>query len=227
LNDLKSSDGNMLSRTGYFFPFCRFFNFSYLLSKLTIMKRITLTLCAVLIAAIYSNMAAQSEAEMKAWMDYMTPGDVHKMLAKSDGEWNEDISMWMSPGAPLQKSTATCMNKMIMGGRYQSSMHTGSFNGMPFEGMSTVAYDNAKKSFITTWIDNMGTGIMVMEGKWDDKTKTLNTTGKQTDPISGKDMIVREIFQIISDDKQKMEMFMTPAGGKEYKSMEIVLTRKK
>ena len=45
--------------------------------------------------------------------------------------------------------------------------------------------------------------------------------------MTGKDMVVRETFQIIDDDTQKMEMFMTPAGGKEYKSMEIMLTRKK
>ena len=191
------------------------------------MKQITLTLCAVFITAVYSNMSAQSEAEMKAWMNYMTPGDIHKEMARWDGEWNEDISMWMSPDAPLQKSTATCTNKMIMGGRYQVSNHTGNMMGMPFEGMSTVAYDNAKKSFTTTWVDNMGTGIMVMEGKWDDKTKTLNSTGKQTDPISGKDIMVRETFQMIDDDTQKMEMFMTPAAGKEYKSMEIVFKRKK
>jgi hypothetical protein len=192
------------------------------------MKHIMLTFCAVTITALCCQLQAQpSEAEMKAWMEYMTPGDVHKMLAKSDGEWNEDISMWMAPGAPVQKSTAICMNKMILGGRYQSSTHTGSFSGMPFEGISTVAYDNAKKSFITTWVDNMGTGIMVLEGKWEDKTKTLNLNGKQTDPTTGKELMVRETFQIIDDDKQKMEMFMTPAGGKEYKSMEIVLTRKK
>jgi hypothetical protein len=65
--------------------------------KLTIMKNIILTICAVLIAAIYSNVTAQSEAEMKAWMEYMTPGDFHKEMAKWDGEWNEDITMWMAP----------------------------------------------------------------------------------------------------------------------------------
>jgi len=191
------------------------------------MKRIALAICTVLVTVNFSDVSAQSEAEMKAWTEYMTPGDIHKMLAKSDGEWNEDMSMWMAPGAPVQKSTATCINKMILGGRYQSSTHTGSFSGMPFEGVSTIAFDNAKKILITTWIDNMGTGLMVMEGKWDDKTKTLNTKGKQTDPMIGKDMIVRETLQIIDDDTQKMEMFMTPVGGKEYKSMEIVLTRKK
>lgn len=40
---------------------------------------------------------------MKAWMTYMTPGDMHKMLAESEGEWNEDITMWMAPGAPPLK----------------------------------------------------------------------------------------------------------------------------
>ena len=181
----------------------------------------------MIIAATWSESYGQTEAEMKAWMEYMTPGEIHKEMAKWDGEWNEEMTMWMAPGAPAQKSTATCVNKMILGGRYQSSMHTGSFNGMPFEGMSTVAYDNVKKTFVTTWIDNMGTGMMVMEGKWDEKTKTLNTKGKQTDPMTGKDMDVRETFQIIDDNTQKMEMFMTPAGGKEYKSMEVVFTRKK
>lgn len=191
------------------------------------MKRIILTTCAVFIAAICSTVTAQSEAEMKAWMEYMTPGDFHKEMAKWDGEWNEDITMWMAPGAPAQKNTASCVNKMILGGRYQSSTHTGSFNGMPFEGISTTGYDNAKKIFVSTWVDNMRTGIMVMQGAWDDKTKTLNLKGKQTDPATGKEMEVRETFKIIDDNTQKMEMFMTPAGGKEFKSMEITFTRKK
>lgn len=191
------------------------------------MKRLTLTIFAVFVAVIYSTVTAQSEAEMKAWMDYMTPGDVHKMLSKWDGDWNEDITMWMAPGAPAQKNKASCTNKMILGGRYQSSTHTGSFNGMPFEGISTLGYDNAKKTFFSTWIDNMGTGIMVMEGNWDDKTKTMNAKGRQTDPATGKEMQVRETFQIIDDNTHKMEMFMTPAGGKEFKSMEITFTRKK
>lgn len=50
------------------------------------MKRLTLTIFAVFVAAIYSTVAGQSEAEMKAWMDYMTPGNVHKMLSKWDGD---------------------------------------------------------------------------------------------------------------------------------------------
>jgi hypothetical protein len=148
------------------------------------------------------------------------------MMASWDGEWTGDMTMWMDPKVEPTKTTGTCVNKMIMGGRYQSSTHTASFNGMPFEGNSTLAYDNAKKKFISSWIDNMGTGIMVMEGTWDPATKTLNLTGSCTDPMTGKDIAVRETFSLIDNNTQKMEMYMTPAGQKEYKSMEIVFKRK-
>ncbi len=43
-----------------------------------------------------------------------------------------------------------------------------------FEGMSLMGYDNAKKVFMSSWVDNMGSGIMQMEGTWDPNTKTIN-----------------------------------------------------
>ncbi|MEP6616742.1 MAG: DUF1579 domain-containing protein [Ginsengibacter sp.] len=166
-----------------------------------------------------------SVAMMKAWQAYMTPGQVHAMLAKSNGTWKADITIWMSPGAPPTKSTSTAVNKMVLGGRYQESHHTGSFNGMPFEGLSMLAYDNAKKIFQSSWIDNMGTGITNMEGTWDSTFKTINFKGRTIDPGTGKDMDVREIFTIVDDNNQKMEMFANQ-GGKEMKTMEILFTRK-
>ncbi|HYV54140.1 MAG TPA: DUF1579 domain-containing protein [Chitinophagaceae bacterium] len=198
------------------------------------MKKIT-TILAVAIAmagtasaqsSTQQSMTPEQAEMMKKWEAYMTPGDIHKMLAKSNGEWNEDVTMWMDPAAPPQKSTSTATNTMIMGGRYQQSMHRGSFNGMPFEGMSLLGYDNAKKTFISTWIDNMGTGIMTMEGTYDPNTKTVTSKGHEVDPMTGKDMDVREVFTMVDDNTQIMSMYMTPAGGKEFKTMEIKFTRK-
>jgi hypothetical protein len=155
----------------------------------------------------------------------MTPGDVHKMIASSDGTWNEEVTMWMTPGAPPSKSTATTENKMIPGGRYQQSTTTGSFNGMPFEGQNLLAYDNAKKVFLSTWIDNMGTGMMEMQGTWDNASKTINFTGTAVDPMTGKDMNIRETFTLVDNNTQMMDMYATQ-DGKEYKTMEIKFTRK-
>lgn len=181
----------------------------------------------MLLIATMTTANAQSEADMKKWAAYMTPTDAHKKMASSDGEWTGDITMWMAPGANPTKNTGTVVNKMIMGGRYQQSTFSGVWDGMEFEGQSTLAYDNAKKMYISTWIDNMGTGMMIMEGKYDPATKAIHMKGKMVDPISGKELKVREVFREIDNDTHIMEMYCQGPDGKEYKNMEIVYTRKK
>lgn len=214
------------------------------------MKQITLTLCAATMLLFACNdkkktdegktattdtkmesketMAMPDSATMmKNWQDYMTPGDVHKMMAKWDGTWNGDVTMWMNPGAPEQKSTSTAVNKMVFNGLYQQSTHTGNMMGMPFNGMSTVAYDIHKKEFMSTWIDNMGSGIMLLKGPWDEATKTITLKGTMTDAGTKADVDVRETFQIIDDNTQEMKMYVMMPDGKEFNTMNIKFTRKK
>ncbi|MDQ7948840.1 MAG: DUF1579 domain-containing protein [Pedobacter sp.] len=161
----------------------------------------------------------------KAWATYMAPGTVHQMLAKADGTWDAEISFYQNPDSP-SVDTVICENKMILGGRYQQSTYRGSLGGMAFEGMSTLAYDNSRKMYLNTWIDNMGTGLMYLEGTFDDATKTLNLKGKAVDVETGKDILVRETTKIIDQDHQLMEMYDTK-DGKEKKTMSIKLTRSK
>lgn len=86
-----------------------------------------------------------SAAKAKAWMDYMTPGEMQKWLAGNVGKWNGEVTMWMEPGAEPQKMSQTAEIKMVFNGMYQEGVYKGDYNGMPFEGRSTMAYDNAKK----------------------------------------------------------------------------------
>ena len=229
--------------------------FVYLSGNTFIMKRLTVTFCSLLALAFAGcNDAAtdsaakgdssaiktdspaaatetppaplDSAAMRKIWMDYATPGEPHKLLASQDGKWDAVVTMWMAPDAPPQTSKGTSVNKMVLGGRYQESRFAGTFDNMPFEGMGTMAYDNAKKVFVSTWMDNMGTGIMVVEGPWDPASKTITLTGKMLDPMTNKECQIREIVTFTDDKHQKMEMYNTQHGMKEYKSLEIVFTRK-
>jgi len=43
--------------------------------------------------------------EMKAFMEYMTPGEMHKLLAKFDGDWDTKTRFWMTPESPAEIST--------------------------------------------------------------------------------------------------------------------------
>lgn len=189
------------------------------------MKYLTKIIFAILFLVLNSQIFAQTAEEMKAWMEYSTPGPVHEMLSKSDGEWNADITFWMAPGAPPQTASGTCVNKMILGGRYQQSNHSGIMMGMPFEGMMILGFDNIKKVLQSTWVDNMGTGIMNMTGTWDNASNSATFTGSMTDPMTGKDCQVREVFKIIDNNNQVLEMYDNKTGT-ETKTMEIKYTRK-
>jgi hypothetical protein len=132
----------------------------------------------------------------------------------------------MEPGKDPMKSKGTMSNKMIMGGRYQESKYTGTMMGQPMEGMGFTGYDNAKKQFESTWIDNMGSGIMKMMGNYDESTKTITFNGNMVDPMTGKEMEVKQTLELTDNTHQTMAMYMTPEGQSEFKTMEIKFTKK-
>ncbi len=185
------------------------------------MKKTTLFLFACICFMSMGGRATAQDADaMKKWTDYMTPGDMHKLLAAATGKWTEEVTMWMDPNKPPMKSTSTSEYKMILGGRYQQANITGSFGGSPFEAMSLIGYDNMKKVFISSWVDNFGTGILNSEGPYDAATKTITLIGIQVDPMSGKEMKMRETIQMPDNNTMIMVLYIT-SGGKEVKNSEI------
>ncbi len=186
------------------------------------MKRILL-LSFLLLSCTLSF--GQSEEEMKIWQAYMTPSEVHLEWAKNDGIWDTENTMWMKPGAEPVVSKGTMDNKMILGGRYQQSTYKSMFNGMPMEGMSMLAFDNKTKEYTSTWVDNFGTGMMVLKGKQDTKTGIIHLTGTMTDIMSAEPMNVRETYTVVDKNTHKMEMFFE-FEGKEYMSMRLIFKRR-
>lgn len=169
-----------------------------------------------------------SATAMKNWQAYMTPGDMHKMMASWNGTWNTDISSWMDEKTPPMKSTGKSINTMVLNGLYQQSTHTSIMMGMPFEGHGTLGYDNAKKLFVSSWVDNLGSGIIKLEGPWDAASKTITLKGTCIDPSSGKECEMKEVFKVIDDNTQQMEMYgPSSKDGKEMKMMEMKFVRAK
>jgi hypothetical protein len=161
---------------------------------------------------------------MKAWQKAMTPGPEHEMLANMVGEWDGDITMWMDSNQPPETSKGTAIYESIYDGRYIIGKYSGTAWGMPMNGMDINGYDNVKKVFFSTWIDNMGTGLMYSEGTYDEESKTINFTSDTVGPMGNK-MKVRSVTTLIDKDHTQFEMFMDMGSG-EMKSMEIKYTRK-
>ena len=175
-----------------------------------------------------------AEADMMAlMMELAKPGENHKHLQAKAGTWAYSVKWWMSPEAPPSESSGTAVLRSVMDGRYLIGEHSGKMQ-MPgpdgkmmdaeFKGMSMEGYDNVKKKYVSSWIDNMGTGILNSEGTYDPATKTL-TYYAEYEAMPGMKTKMRELIKDIDQDHHKIE-FLEDRGGKEVKTMEIVYTRK-
>jgi len=175
-----------------------------------------------------TNLVAQQETgmteEQKAWMEYMRPSKIHKMLSKSVGKWKTKTTFWMTPGAEPIISEGTSQNEMIMGGRYLQSKLTGTAWGMPMEGLNLEGFDNASQMFTSIWIDNLGTGTSIAKGKYDEKNNTINYSGSMVDPMTKGEMKFRETINFIDKNLYVLKMYLN-YEGKEFQSMEVEFTR--
>ncbi len=178
-----------------------------------------------------------NQAEMmKQMMELSKLNENHKLLAGLDGTWSYTVKMWMNPdpNAKPQESKGTAVRKSMMDGRFFVMDVTGKMDmpgpdgkkkEMTFKGMGIEGYDNVKKKFVGTWVDNMGTGIMMSEGTYDPATTTFTYTGEY-EAIPGMKQKIREVMKIADKDHMSFEWY-EDRGGKEAKTMEISYTRKK
>ena len=167
------------------------------------------------------------KAMMEAWMQVATPGAGHKALEPVVGTWDAKITMWMAPGAPPQESTGTSESMWVLDGRFVEQRYEGNFMGQPFSGVGYTGYDNYKKKYVGTWMDTMGTMIMVSQGDADSTGKTLSMTSTIDDIITGKPASIKSEIKIMGPDHHLMEMWGPDPTGKQFKTMEIHYTRKK
>ena len=88
---------------------------------------------------------------------------------------------------------------MDVTGKMQMPGEDGKMKDMQFKGMAVEGYDNVKKKFVSSWIDNMGTGIQFSEGTYDPASKTFTYTSEM-EMMPGMKTPVREV---IKGDRQR------------------------
>jgi Protein of unknown function (DUF1579) len=196
----------------------------------------TATAPAVATSPVAAPSGQPDPAEMmKQMMEMAKLNENHKILADTAGTWSYTVKMWMNPdpNAKPQESKGTATRKMTLDGHYLSGDYVGKMmmpgadgkmKNLTFHGMGIEGYDNAKKKFVASWIDNMGTGIENSEGSFDAATKSWTYTSEM-EPIPGMKTQVREVVKVVDKNHMNLEWYETTAGGQEKKTMEINYTR--
>ena len=180
--------------------------------------------------------SAPNEAEMMAeMMELAKPGEHHQQLAALAGTWTYTMKFASAPGAALAEAGhGTAVRKAIMDGRYFTTDvkgkmlmpgPDGKMADLDFKGMSIDAYDNVKQKFVASWIDSLGTSIVLSEGSYDPATKTF-TYDFEMEPMPGMKTKARQVVKILDADHHQMEWYENH-GGQEVKTMEIDYVRQK
>ncbi len=186
------------------------------------MKRpIALTMAAftLLAAAAFAADAPQpAPPTRQELMDRMAkaavPGPQHELLTRMAGEWTRTVTTQMNPSKPAQVSPGTASIVVLLDGRFTQETVEGNFGGMPYHGMGIFGFDNASGHYVSTLIDNMGTGFMNGVGTIDSTGKVIRWDATMNDPATGKPSTMRMVTTVTDDDHHTVEMFTNPGGDK-------------
>jgi hypothetical protein len=145
------------------------------------------------------------------------PGKEHEFLKKAEGTWEVITKM----SGTESKGTATY--KMDLGGFWLQSTFEGEMFGAKFTGKSVEGFCPIKKKYTSTWTDSMSPSLIVMEGTYDEKTKTMTQTGEGPG-MDGKLTKLKSITEYTDANTMKFSMYM---GDEKEPAFVMAYTRKK
>jgi hypothetical protein len=170
----------------------------------------------------------QGKMDMRQMMENFKklakPSAPHKLLAGLEGKWRTRTKAWMGSDQPAIETTGACKQRMILGGRYLQQEYTGEMMGEPFSGINLIGFDNQEQKFVSTWIDNMSTGIYYFEGKADAEGKTITQESHYNDPDKGP-VTWRSVTRFVDENTLEYVMYLIPAGGPEEKMSVMTVSR--
>jgi hypothetical protein len=171
----------------------------------------------------------EQEKMIKLWKEYATPGENHKFLQYFVGQWESKQKIWLEPGTePIIRHQEISVESLF-GGRFTKAhiKIKEKIFGMSIEGIVITGYNNYKKQFVSVSYGNSDTEFHFMFGTLDKTGKVRTDTGYEDDFMTGERIKVKGTTTLIDNDKYKYEYYQTDSKGNEYKSLEIIYTRKK
>jgi hypothetical protein len=157
------------------------------------------------------------------------PTAEHKILAADVGTWDATIKAYTGgPGSEPMISKGSETNEVVLGGLWVQSRFEGSFAGAKFEGRGQFGYDIDKKKYVGTWVDSMSSSLSILEGTYDDKTKTITYVGDGYSPELKAKFVQKMVTTTKPDGSRVFNLYMKFEGQKdEMKIMEITYTKRK
>lgn len=169
-------------------------------------------------------MSSGASAAMEAYREAGTPGETHRVLARSAGTWSAEVRMWMEPGAEPTVTRTTSVIEPVMGGRFLRETVEGEVFGQPFRGVSLIGFNNVSGKVQGVWYDNHSTALYLYEGSVAEDG-TMELRSGHHDPVTG-DWIESKSVRRMEGDDRMIDTAWERRDGEMVKTMEIVYRRR-
>ena len=169
------------------------------------------------------------QAMMEKSKNITQPGKKHEFLNRFVGDWEVQTRFVMNgKKTPPEKGNASFQWMDNMGGRWLSSKISGTMMGRPSHGFMLIGYDNFKKSFVVTTVNNHDTSMLRSEGDLTRDKKALITYGTLNEYLTGEhDKMVKYIWRFKSENEFVLEVHDLHIGESNTMVLEDTFTRVK
>lgn len=162
-----------------------------------------------------------TEEEWAAMAAYGQPGEAHKVYEGLVGKWNLKVRTSLGAEGDWTESKGTAEYKWMMGGRFLMEQASCNFEGMTFEWVGLLGYNNHTKEYTAVWVDNASTDTENARGQYDATTRSIDFQGEQFHPRYGRATKFRWVMRLSSPERFVIEMYAPNDQGKDEKQMEI------
>jgi hypothetical protein len=104
---------------------------------------------------------------------------------------------------------------LLSGGLWITSGFKGDFAAMPYEGRGQNGYDPKKAKYVSSWVDSATSRMLIQEGTYDEKTKTVTMLGDGDDFETGAPATLKTTIHKPDAQNRVLSLFIKPKDGKD------------
>ena len=148
----------------------------------------------------------EMQQAMARWQEAMTPGEHHQLLERFVGDWDITVSV-SGMGPEAQTSTGTVTARWVLGGRFVREEIEGEMMGMPMRSIAFYGYDNFRRMYTLTEMDNLATATQVAQGSLNQAGDVITYFGTMDEPMTGeRGKTAKFVMRLVGPDTRVFEI---------------------
>lgn len=193
------------------------------------MKNIFVPLLAILFCGTYFPACAQAGKTdtLQTLLSYSAPGPSHAALGRLAGTWNfQDAKLSFVKGTLVREAMfeGRFYNVKITGGKLKIPVGGGAMKEENYQGAQLEGYDNVRKQYITTAVNNhIGSDIQIETGSYDAAKNTFTYTW-ESELLPGMKVTGSRVVTI-KDADHYVELYFEVHDGRQVQVRQLDYTR--